>query len=210
MDILLMANWGIGLEILEALHRNTHVKTIIVISRHDAESEDPWKNAVFSQAQEYGYVLYDETRVNSDEIIKLIKKHRIDLLVTHAYMKLLPEQIFNAPSKGSINIHPSLLPKYRGASPTQWVLKNKELETGLTSHVIDSGMDTGPIIHQTRIQVISVDTIGTIIEKLKTTVAPLMDASIRKINDEDFIPKRQDHAQASIAPRIMNGRNNHV
>ena len=210
MNILLMANWGIGLEILEALHRNPHVKAIIVISHHDAESEDPWQNAVFRQADEYGYALYDETRVNSDEIIKIIKKNKIDLLVTHAYMKLLPEQVFNAPLEGSINIHPSLLPKYRGPSPTQWILKNKEPETGLTCHVINSGMDTGPIIHQTRIQVTSVDTIDTIIEKLKTIVAPLMDASIRKINDENFIPKVQDHAQASIAPRIMNVRNNNV
>lgn len=210
MNILLMANWGIGLEILEALHRNPLVNAMIVITHHHAGSEDPWQNAVFSQARDYGYALYEETRVNSDEIITIIKKNEIDLLVTHAYMKLIPEQAFNAPPKGSVNIHPSLLPKYRGPSPTQWVLKNKESETGLTCHVIDSCMDTGPVIHQTRIAVTSEDTVDTIIEKLKTIAAPLMDSSIQKINDKDFIPKEQDHARASSAPKILNGVNGNV
>ncbi|KPA10982.1 methionyl-tRNA formyltransferase, partial [Candidatus Magnetomorum sp. HK-1] len=86
-------------------------------------------------------------------------KHKVELIISHAFMKILPKTIFAVPKYGCINIHPSLLPNYRGASPTKMILCNKEKETGLTSHYIDEGIDTGNIIYQVKIPVYLNDTV---------------------------------------------------
>ena len=128
-------------------------------------------------------------------------KSEIDLLISHAFMRILPRKVFAAPKYGSINIHPSLLPKYRGPSPTYWVLHNKENVTGLTCHFIDKYIDTGDIIHQIEIPVKSGDTIASIIERQKPLVVELLFKSFSKIRDQNFRPITQQNRLASYAPR---------
>lgn len=197
-----MANWGIGLEILKVLDKSTRVSSLKVITRFTSNEDDPWTNCVWNYAQHNGYPPVNETDTRLDDILSIITHHEIDLLITHAFMKILPETVFRSPKKGSINIHPSLLPKYRGPAPGQWVLKNRESVTGLTCHYIDSGIDTGNIIHQIRVPVQSSDTIETLIEKEKQMVPELIRQSLTKIQAPGFVPKKQNEVYASYAPRI--------
>lgn len=199
MNILLMANWGIGLEILKALHGHRDVGHLITITRYRPESDDPWENVLYKHSLELGHETLPENNVTFKEIVKTIHLHDIDLMITHAFMKILPGYIFSAPKLGTMNIHPSLLPKYRGPSPTQWVLKNQETETGLTAHYIDNGVDTGDIIHQVKISIDKSDTVGSIIEKGKKQVQDLIGQSLLKIQDPFFIPEKQPGKSISSA-----------
>ncbi|MBW2618917.1 MAG: hypothetical protein JRC92_08590, partial [Deltaproteobacteria bacterium] len=123
---------------------------------------------------------------------------------SHAYMKILHRQIYTASTFGGINIHPSLLPRHRGPSPTYWVLKNKEPETGLTCHYIDDGIDTGEIISQVSIPVTPHDALGSIIEKQKRALWTVLPQALDRVKDPTFAPRPQDNSQASYAPRPEN------
>ena len=116
-------------------------------------------------------------------------------------MKILPKEIFSAPKYGSINIHPSLLPKHRGPSPIYWVLKNREKTTGLTCHYIDEGIDSGEIISQRKIAVESHDTVSSIIEKQKLIIEELVEESIKRLQGRTFKPMVQKEELASYAPK---------
>jgi methionyl-tRNA formyltransferase len=116
-------------------------------------------------------------------------------------MRILPKSIISLPKYGTVNIHPSLLPKYRGPSPTHWVLKNKEDRTGLTCHYMDEWLDTGGIIYQLEISVKSKDTFASILERQKMIIEELLLESITRILDHSFRPTPQASELASYAPR---------
>jgi len=133
-----------------------------------------------------GYKTFDQGTLSFKDIKDIIIDNNIDLMVTHAYMKIIPEDLFLLPQKKSINIHASLLPKYRGACPAKWVLENKEKQTGLTCHYIDKGIDTGDIICQVTVEVKKNDKVEDIIERSKAKVPHLINDSLNKINDKAF------------------------
>ena len=191
MNVLLMANWGMGFEIFKALHHHPDIDKIIVVTKYKPAGNDPWENILYSDSLRLGYKTIVEDMISFRDLLEIIHNDHIDLLVSHAFMKILPEFIFSAPPKGSINIHASLLPKYRGASPSKWVLKNKETKTGLTCHYIDKGIDTGDIISQVDIEVEQGDTVASLIEKGKRKVSLLINVSLSLINDASFVPKKQ-------------------
>ena len=202
MKVLLMANWGIGLEILKALDKSNRADVIKVITRFDRHSDNPWINCVHDYAIGSGYATLNEKDIGLDDITGILNAHEVNLLITHAFMKILPETVFSVPKNGSINIHPSLLPKYRGPAPGYWVLKNRESETGLTCHYIDNGIDTGDIIHQVRVPVYHSETIDSLIEKKKKKIPELISQSLRKIQTRGFVPAKQNEKEASYAPRV--------
>lgn len=191
MNVLLMANWGMGLEIFKALHKHPDIHKMVVVTKYKPAGGDPWENVLYSDSLRLGYKTIVEDMISFRELLEIIYKDHIDLLVAHAFMKILPEFVFNAPPKGSINIHASLLPEYRGASPSKQVLQNKEMKTGLTCHYIDKGIDTGDIISQVDIEVEPCDTVASLIEKGKRKVGLLINESLSLINDASFVPKKQ-------------------
>jgi methionyl-tRNA formyltransferase len=91
--------------------------------------------------------------VNAVDTVELVKKNRIDLLVTFDCGAILRKELISAPVLGSVNVHASLLPKYRGTSPIYWVVRNRERETGITVHLIEETIDTGDIVLQERIDI---------------------------------------------------------
>tara|TARA_B100002003_G_scaffold249964_1_gene287697 strand:+ start:1036 stop:1650 length:615 start_codon:yes stop_codon:yes gene_type:complete len=201
LKVVLLANWGLGLELLKILHLRDDIDIKLVITQYKENVLDVWYNSVYDYSYENGYKIVKQESLLFDKLQKYIAELKIDLLVTHAFMKILPSEVFNVPKYGSINIHPSLLPKYRGPSPTYWVLKNKEKETGLTCHFIDEGADTGDIISQSKAIVQPDDTIDSIIEKQKLTLNDLVDDSIEKIVDPTFRPKPQNKKLSSYDSR---------
>lgn len=204
LNLLLILNWGLGLEILKTLDAIKAVRICGVITQYDERSENEWFNAVYDFSASRGFRVIDQCKINFTEMKRFIKEQDIDIMITHSFMKKIPGDVFTAPRYGGINIHPSLLPKYRGSSPTYWVLKNKEKKTGLSCHIISEGIDEGAIINQAEVPVEEGDTIGTIIEKQKRAVPDLLNEALSLITDEDFKPKPQPLGAASYAPRPIN------
>ena len=184
----ILANWGLGLEVLKSLHRMPDVEIALVVTQYQKESSDPWFNAVYDFAVDQGYNAVVQESMSFDRLGELIMELSIDLLISQAFMRIFPKEIFSAPKYGSINIHPSLLPKYRGSSPTKWVIWNKEKVTGLTCHYIDEGIDTGDIIYQVEVPVESGDNIEAVIERQKMVVDQLSAESLLRITDCNFKP----------------------
>ncbi len=201
MRLILMANWGLGLEILKVLDSMPDITIAFVITQYNRDSNDVWYNAVHDFAKQKAYPTIIQDAVSFSELEELIIKQNIDLLVLHAFMKILPKEVYSAPKYGSINIHPSLLPKYRGPSPNYWVVKNRERVTGLTCHYINDGIDTGDIISQVAIELNTEDTVESIIEKQKGVVKRLLTEVLSSIGDTDFKPTPQTSDCACYAPR---------
>jgi methionyl-tRNA formyltransferase len=125
-----------------------------------------------------------------------------DLLIVAAYGQIIPKHILEIPKHGSINLHSSLLPKYRGASPIQAALLNDEKETGVTIMRMDEKLDHGAIYSQTKVAIEENDNYSSLHEKLATTAAELLAKTIPQILDNLLTPKEQDHSQATIVTNI--------
>ncbi len=197
----MLANWGLGLEVLKVLHWLSNVEIAMVVTRYCQNSCDKWDNAVYDFSRKQGYRTTVQENISFCQLRDEIVQSEIDLLISHAFMRILPKKVYSAPKYGSINIHASLLPKYRGPSPSFWVLKNREKETGLTCHYIDASIDTGDIIYQVSIPVEPQSSLESIIESQKRIVPKLLTEAMVRIADNDFSPTPQDSALASFAPR---------
>jgi methionyl-tRNA formyltransferase len=191
MNMAVLTNWGLGLELLRTLDQLAQVRIAFVVTQRLENSTDRWANVVYDFSRARAYPTLNQKEATFSLITHEIKRLQVDLLVAHAYMKILPKTVFTAPRLGSINIHASLLPKHRGASPTVSVLRNRETQTGLTCHCIDEGIDTGAIIHQVAIPVFPGDTVGSIIERQKRVVKELVVESLKRISDRHFVPTAQ-------------------
>ncbi|MCR5262138.1 MAG: methionyl-tRNA formyltransferase [Candidatus Gastranaerophilales bacterium] len=116
---------------------------------------------------------YDNS-LKDDDFIEKLKALDLDLAVVCSYGKLFPPEFLSVTKDGFINVHPSLLPKYRGASPYQHVILNKEKETGVTLHYMDNHFDTGDIVAQQRVEIYNNDTMGTIFNRLNFLGADML------------------------------------
>lgn len=201
MRIVVLSNWGLGLQVLNYLHYRSDVIIELVVTQYNGEARDRWYNVVYDFAVKHRYKVIIQESVTFEKLRDFIVTFNVDILVCHGFMKILPKEVFSAPRFGSINIHPSLLPKYRGPSPTYWVLKNREIKTGLTCHYIDAGVDTGDIIAQKEVAIDHNDTVDSIIEKQKTLVNQLLDESLYCLRDDSFRPIPQVNCLASYYPK---------
>ncbi len=190
LKVILLANWGIGLTILKELQTTPGIAVVRVVTARGTE-EDPWSTAVHNHAVANGLPVTDQDIKRPEAIRRAIQEENADLLVVHAYPRKLPRNVFDAPKLKSINIHPSLLPHYRGSSPTRKVLEDGATETGLTAHFMDENFDTGDVIHQERIPVYPEDTIETVIERLKKVVPALIQKTVASVSNPEFKPTPQ-------------------
>lgn len=127
---------------------------------------------------------------------------RPDLIAVAAFGRILPKAILDLPPKGCINVHGSLLPKYRGAGPIQWAVINGERETGITTMLMDEGMDTGQILLQEPVPIAADDTAGSLSAKLADVGGRLLIETLRCLAEGRLTPRPQDHAQATMAPLL--------
>ncbi len=125
-----------------------------------------------------------------------------DVIVVTAYGKILPKEVLDIPRYGCINIHASLLPRYRGAAPVHWAVLQGESKTGVTTMLMDEGLDTGDILLQRKLAVDSEETMGMVYSKLASLGAKLIVETLEKLGTEEIYPVPQDDTQASYAPPI--------
>jgi methionyl-tRNA formyltransferase len=123
-----------------------------------------------------------------------------DAIIVVGYGRIIPQWMLDLPRLGNINLHASLLPKYRGAAPTQWAVARGETVTGVTTMKLNAGLDTGDILLQQEIPIGPDDTAETLALKLATPGADLTVETLRGLQNGSVHPRRQDNAQATLAP----------
>jgi methionyl-tRNA formyltransferase len=140
--------------------------------------------------------------VKTEDFYKTITEHRPDIMVVVAFGHVLPKRVLEIPIYGAINVHASLLPKYRGPAPIQWAIINGESETGVTTMIMDMGLDTGEMLLSAKTQISTDDTAGTLHDRLSELGASLLIDTIKKIEDGSLRPVTQNHALATYAPML--------
>ncbi len=151
-------------------------------------------------AQELKLSIYQPEKIN--RVVEFIKSLHPDVIVVIAFGQFLSKRLLAVPRWGCINLHASLLPKYRGAAPIQWALINGERVTGLTTFLLNEEMDAGDILLQRSIEIGEADTAGTLHERLACLGADLVLQTLEGLEKRTLIPSPQDHSQATFAPKI--------
>jgi methionyl-tRNA formyltransferase len=137
---------------------------------------------------------------NNTEFREQLAAIRPDAIIVVGYGRIIPQWMIDLPRLGDLNLHASLLPKYRGAAPIQWAIANGESVTGVTTMRIDAGLDTGDILMQREIPIGAEDTAETLGPKLASIGADLMVETLRGLENGQIRATPQDHSQATLAP----------
>ena len=157
---------------------------------------------VKSLAMGKGLPFFQPGRIQDPSSLEVLRSLQPDLIVVVAYGQILPLSILSIPPGGCVNVHASLLPKYRGAAPIAWAILRGETRTGVTTMLMDPGMDTGPILLAEETAIGPEDTAGTLQDRLSRMGASLLQRTIEGLEKGTLAPQLQDPTQATYAPLI--------
>ena len=157
-------------------------------------------SAVKAAAVEAGIPVYQPEKIRSEEAYEYFRGIAPDVVVIIAYGQIIPPRLIAIPRLGWINVHASLLPKYRGAAPINWAIINGETRTGVTCMQIDAGLDTGPMLSRREIEIGEDETAPELAARLAEAGAPLIVETLRKLDRGEITPAPQDNSQATLAP----------
>ncbi len=153
-------------------------------------------------ALRHGLIPFQPEKAKEETFQEEIKSLQPDVMVVVAYGQILPRSVLNIPKYGAINVHASLLPKYRGAAPVAWAILNGEKVTGVTTMLMDPGMDTGHILLQAETPIGNDETCETLLDRLSLLGAQLLRRTLEKLKAGDIRPIPQDHSKATFAPPL--------
>ena len=188
---------------LEALHDSSH-EILGVVTSPDKKSGRGLKvksAAIKKSAEKYSLPIYQPESTGSEQLHSILKQINPDIYVVVAY-KILPESILNIPPRGAVNLHASLLPKYRGAAPVNHAILNGETETGLTTFLIQKKVDTGDLLLQQSLPIDNSVTTGEALSKLSFLGADLVIKTLDALAQNKIKPIKQDGDKATFAPKI--------
>ena len=155
-------------------------------------------------ATDHHIPVWQPERVKKDvETLTQLKQIEADVFVVIAYGQILSKKILDMPKLGCINVHGSILPQYRGAAPIQWSIYNGEKETGITTMLMDKGMDTGDMLLKATTPIQLLDNAQVLAEKLAMIGADLLIETLYKLERQEITPIPQDHAAATYASLIQ-------
>ena len=204
LKIVFMGTPDFSVPPLQELHDNSHEVCLIVTQpdRPKGRGRKMMPPPVKEAALKMGYKVIQPEKVNTDEFKAEMEKIKPDLYVVVAFGHILSQDILSIPRLGAVNIHASLLPKYRGAAPIQWAVINGEKETGVTTMFMDRGMDTGDILLKQKVEISDTDTAGSLHDKLAVTGAELLNKTLKEFETGNIKPVPQDNAKATYAPPL--------
>lgn len=165
-------------------------------------SKTPVATPVKEEAVKHGIPVYQPEKLRAEENEKIIRSYAPDIIVVAAYGQLLPESILSIPPLGCINIHASLLPKYRGAAPIEWAIMDGEEKTGVTTMYMAKGLDTGDMIDRVEVPIEKNDTGLTLHHKLAKAGAELILETIEKLENGTAVRTAQDDSKSSYASML--------
>lgn len=208
-SVVFMGTPALSVPFLERLvHMGFPVKGVVTQpDRPAGRGQETMSSPVKNSAERTGIPVETPSSLRSEEALRPIFAWEPDVIVVVAYGKILPKAILDRPKWGCVNVHASLLPKLRGASPIQWAILNGFLETGLTLMRMDEGMDTGPVIAQTPIRLDARETTASLSEKMARTGPDFLEKEL-PLYLSGLRPPVPQEGVASMAPLIRkeNGR----
>lgn len=190
---------------LKALDKNKYPVSCVVTQpdRPKGRGRKLASSPVKSIALDLGYPILQPESTDDDVFINTLSHYRPDLFIVIAYGHILPEKILKIPKIGAINIHASLLPKYRGPAPIHWSIINREKKTGVTSMFMDKGMDTGDILLTLEADIHTDETTETLHDRLAELGADLLIKTLNGLENNTIKPVSQNHHLATYAPMLI-------
>jgi methionyl-tRNA formyltransferase len=204
MRLVFMGTPDFAVASLEALLRSEDsvVGVVTQPDRPKGRGEILAPSPVKLLAQQAQIPLLQPLKMKDLEFLQTLAGWKPDLIVVAAFGRILPPVILSLPPLGCINVHGSLLPKYRGAGPIQWAIVNGETETGITTMLMDEGMDTGAMLLQEAIPIMPDDTTGTLSPRLAELGGRLLVETITRLKAGTLMPRPQDASRATLAPLL--------
>lgn len=204
MKIIFMGTPDFAVGTLEAINRAGHDIELVVTQpdKPRGRSGKLQMSDVKQYAVAHGLPVYQPERVRDKDAIEGLREYEPELIVVAAFGQILPGEILDMPKYGCINVHASLLPKLRGASPIQTAILEGEDETGVTIQQMGEGLDTGDIISQRSLPILVDDTGGSLFDKLAELGAKLAVDTIDDIENGRICPVPQDESRATYAKKI--------
>lgn len=189
---------------LKALHEEKHDVVLVVTQpdRPKGRGRKITQSPIKETALQLGYDVVQPTSIKTREFVDQLGHYEPDFVIVVAFGQLLPENVLAQARTGAINVHASLLPKYRGPAPIQWAIINGELETGVCTILMDKGMDTGDILLSLREPIRADDTAGSLHDRLAKKGANVLTDTLMAYSDNTIQAKPQDHSAATYAPML--------
>lgn len=205
MRIVFMGTSGFAVPSLEALV-NAGYKIAAVVTQPDRPSgrgRTMHVSPVKQLASALELPVYQPEKIREQESIDRIKNYGpLDAIVVAAFGQIIPQVILDIPKIGSINVHASLLPKYRGAAPIHYAIMAGETKTGVTTMLMDAGLDTGGILLMREVEIAPEETTGELEPRLAKAGAELLIETLEKFERGDITPVQQDHSKATVAKSL--------
>lgn len=204
LKIVFMGSAGFAVPCLEALLHSRHdvIEVVTQPCKPAGRGMQMRECAVADYAKDKGLKLYQPRGVKTAEPIEHLKELGPDLIVVVAYGKILPKELIDIPPMGCINVHASLLPKYRGAAPINWAIAGGEKETGVTTMFINEELDSGDMLLSASTPIDKCETASVLHDRLAGMGAELLMRTIDGLIDGSVERKPQDHSRATYAPLI--------
>ncbi len=199
MRVIFMGTPDFAVGTLEALRRAGH-EIVLAVTQPD-KPKGRGKSMQFPPVKEaalsHGIPVFQPRRVREPECIDELRQYQAEIIVVVAFGQILPKEILEMPKHGCVNVHASLLPKYRGAAPIQWAVINGERVTGVTTMRMDQGLDTGDMILKEEVELAPQETGGSLFDRLAQTGAALCVRTLEAIEDGTAVYTPQDHEAAT-------------
>lgn len=204
LNIVFMGTPDFAIPTLQRLIASDHTVTAVVTQpdRPKGRGKRLAAPPVKVVAERYNIPVLQPRRVKAPEVREQLEAFAPDVMVVIAYGQILPQSILDVPRFGCINVHASLLPKYRGAAPFQWAIIRGETETGITTMLMDQGMDTGDILLQRACAIQPDDTAQTLHDSLAQRGADLLLETLERLEAGELTPIPQRHDEATYAPLL--------
>lgn len=204
MKIIYLGGGEFGLQCLNALAQSSHSLDFIVTQppRQAGRGRKSTPTAVADWAKAHSVPFVEADNVNTPQMFQTIAGYKPDLIVVAAFGQKIGNELIKLPPKGTINVHASLLPKYRGAAPINWAIIGGETETGICIITVVEKMDAGEILGRAATEIKPDETAGELHDRLAELAAPLLLETLDKIANGTAIYTKQDHSRATLAPKL--------
>jgi methionyl-tRNA formyltransferase len=209
MKVVFFGTPGFAVPTLEKLLNHREIKVLAVVTQPDkrrGRGNQLTPSPVKTVAEAHNVPVWQPQRVKKDsETLTKLRETEADVFVVVAYGQILSQEILDMPKLGCVNVHGSILPQYRGAAPIQWCIYNGETETGITTMLMDAGMDTGAMLLKATTPIGLLDNAQDVAARLAVIGGDLLIETLLKLERQEIEPIAQDNSQATYASLIKGG-----
>jgi methionyl-tRNA formyltransferase len=204
MKIIFMGTPKFAVPTLDMLYGEGYDVSLVVTQpdRHAGRGKNIKKSEVKEKAEQLGIPIFQPAKIKKEENIEVLKSYEPDVIVVVAYGQILSKTILDIPKYGCINVHASLLPKLRGAAPLNWSIINGDTKSGVTTMMMDVGLDTGKMLLKSEVPISEDMTFGDLHDELMQKGGELLIETLKKIESDCIVPVEQDHSLSTYAPLI--------